>query len=37
MEPCWITSRQIEAARRAVVRQMKRSGQLLDSHLPDRP
>ena len=37
MEPCWITSRQIEAARRAVVRQMKRSGQLWIRIFPDRP
>jgi ribosomal protein L16/L10AE len=27
MEPAWINSRQIEAARRAIVRQMRRSGQ----------
>lgn len=37
MEPCWITSRQIEAARRAVVRQMKRTGQLWIRIFPDRP
>ncbi|NLF00132.1 MAG: 50S ribosomal protein L16, partial [Anaerolineales bacterium] len=27
LEPCWMTSRQIEAARRAVVRYLKRSGR----------
>jgi large subunit ribosomal protein L16 len=37
LEPCWITGRQIEAARRAIVRQMKRSGQLWIRIFPDRP
>lgn len=37
LEPSWITSRQIEAARRAIVRQMKRSGQLWIRVFPDRP
>lgn len=37
LEPSWITSRQIEAARRAVVRQMKRSGQLWIRIFPDKP
>jgi large subunit ribosomal protein L16 len=37
VEPSWITSRQIEAARRAVVRQMKRSGQLWIRIFPDKP
>ncbi len=37
LEPAWITSRQIEAARRAVVRQMKRTGQLWIRIFPDKP
>ena len=37
LEPTWITSRQIEAARRAIVRQMKRSGQLWIRIFPDKP
>lgn len=37
LEPAWITSRQIEAARRAIVRQMKRSGQLWVRIFPDHP
>jgi len=37
LEPAWITSRQIEAARRAIVRQMKRSGQLWIRIFPDHP
>jgi large subunit ribosomal protein L16 len=37
MEPAWINSRQIEAARRAIVRQMRRSGQLWIRIFPDRP
>jgi large subunit ribosomal protein L16 len=37
MEPAWITSRQIEAARRAIVRHMKRSGQLWIRIFPDKP
>jgi len=37
VEPVWITSRQIEAARRAIVRQMKRSGQLWIRIFPDKP
>ena len=37
LEPCWVTSRQIEAARRAVVRHMKRSGQLWIRIFPDKP
>ena len=28
MEPAWITSRQIEAARKAMTRSVKRSGQI---------
>ena len=37
LEPEWITSRQIEAARRAIVREMKRSGQLWIRIFPDKP
>ena len=37
MEPAWITSRQIEAARRAIVREMKRTGQLWVRIFPDKP
>ena len=33
----WITSRQIEAARRALVREMKRSGRLWIRIFPDKP
>ncbi|NLD44012.1 MAG: 50S ribosomal protein L16 [Chloroflexi bacterium] len=35
--PVWMTSRQIEAARRTIVRQMKRSGQLWIRVFPDKP
>ena len=37
MEPCWMTSRQIEAARRAIVRHMKRSGKYWIRIFPDKP
>jgi large subunit ribosomal protein L16 len=37
MEPAWITGRQIEAARRALVRQMKRTGKLWIRIFPDKP
>ncbi len=37
IEPAWVTSRQLEAARRAIVRQMKRAGQLWTSVFPDKP
>ena len=37
LEPAWITSRQIEAARRVIVRQMKRSGRLWIRIFPDKP
>ena len=36
-EPAWITSRQIEAARRAVSRAVKRGGQLWSKIFPDKP
>ena len=35
LQPCWMTSRQIEAARRAVVRFVKRGGKLWVRVLPD--
>lgn len=37
MEICWITSRQIEAARVAVTRFMKREGQIWIRIFPDKP
>jgi large subunit ribosomal protein L16 len=37
LEPSWITSRQIEAARRAVVRHVKRRGKLWIRIFPDKP
>ncbi len=37
LEPHWITSRQIEAARRAVVRYLKRHGKLWIRIFPDKP
>ncbi len=37
LEPCWVTSRQIESARRATVRHMKRSGQLWIRIFPHKP
>ncbi|MFD1630886.1 50S ribosomal protein L16 [Pseudopedobacter beijingensis] len=37
MEECWITSRQIEAARIAVTRFMKREGQVWIRIFPDKP
>jgi large subunit ribosomal protein L16 len=37
LEPCWMTSRQIEAARRAVVRYVKRGGKMWIRIFPDKP
>jgi large subunit ribosomal protein L16 len=37
MEPCWMTSRQIESARRAIVRRVKRGGKLWIRVFPDKP
>src|SRR3982750_1733789 len=37
MEPAWITSRQIEAARRAMTRYVKRGGQIWIRVFPDKP
>ncbi|HIA35513.1 MAG TPA: 50S ribosomal protein L16 [Flavobacteriales bacterium] len=37
LEECWLTSRQIEAARIAVTRYMKREGQIWIRVFPDKP
>ena len=37
VEPVWITSRQIEAARRAMVRYIKRRGKIWIRIFPDKP
>ena len=37
MDECWITARQIEAARIAVTRYMKRQGQVWIRIFPDKP
>jgi large subunit ribosomal protein L16 len=37
MEPAWITSRQIEAARIAINRRMKRDGKIWIRIFPDKP
>ena len=37
LEECWLTGRQIEAARQAVTRHMKREGQLWIMVFPDKP
>jgi len=37
MEPCWITNRQIEAARVAITRHIKRTGKLWIRIFPDKP
>jgi len=36
-EPCWVTSRQIEAARIAMTRYIKRGGQVWIKIFPDKP
>jgi len=36
-EPCWITSRQIEAARRAITRYVRRGGKIWIRIFPDKP
>ncbi len=36
-DPAWITSRQIEAARRAMTRQIKRGGNVWIKIFPDKP
>jgi large subunit ribosomal protein L16 len=37
LEPSWITSRQIEAARRAIVHHVRRGGKLWIRVFPDKP
>ena len=37
LEPVWLTSRQIEAARRAIQRYLKRTGKLWIRVFPDKP
>ncbi len=37
LEPAWITSRQIESARRAIVRHLKRRGKIYIRIFPDKP
>jgi large subunit ribosomal protein L16 len=37
LEPAWITSRQIEAARKAMTRSVRRGGQLWIRVFPDKP
>ncbi len=37
MEPCWITSRQIEASRRAMTRYIRRGGKIWIRIFPDKP
>lgn len=37
LEPCWITSNQIEAARRAMTRHIKRGGNIWIKIFPDKP
>lgn len=37
MEPCWLTNRQIEAARVALTRHLKRGGKIWIRVYPDKP
>jgi large subunit ribosomal protein L16 len=37
LEPCWMTSRQIESARRAIVRYVRRGGKVWIRVFPDKP
>jgi len=37
LEECWMTGRQIESARQAITRHMKREGQLWIRVFPDKP
>lgn len=37
LDPCWINSRQIEAARRAMTRSIKRGGKVWIKIFPDKP
>lgn len=36
-EPCWLTARQIEAARRVITRYVRRGGKLWIRVFPDKP
>ncbi|MFM7409334.1 MAG: 50S ribosomal protein L16 [Actinomycetota bacterium] len=37
LEPCWLTARQIEAARIAMTRHIKRGGKVWTNVFPDKP
>jgi large subunit ribosomal protein L16 len=37
LEPCWVTARQIESARVAITRHVKRSGKVWINVFPDKP
>lgn len=37
LEPCWVTSRQIESGRRVLTRYVRRSGKLWIRIFPDKP
>ncbi|HIK38046.1 MAG TPA: 50S ribosomal protein L16, partial [Geminocystis sp. M7585_C2015_104] len=37
IEPCWMTARQIEAARRVITRYVRRGGKLWIRIFPDKP
>ncbi len=37
LEPCWMTARQIESARRAMIRFMRRGGKIFIRVFPDKP
>jgi len=37
LEPCWMSSRQLEAARRAIVHHVKRGGKIWIRVFPDKP
>ena len=37
LEPCWMTSRQIESARRSVMRYIRRGGKFWIRIFPDKP
>src|SRR5512147_1042348 len=37
LEPCWLTNRQIEAARVALTRHLKRGGKVFIRIFPDKP
>jgi len=37
LSPSWVTSRQIEAARRAIVRYVRRGGKIIIRIFPDKP